>query len=117
MLFWPVTPAVFHENPLPIIGTQFKPGDELPIHFKLTRYVKGSPAAYRKIINDVVINLPPMLGRVHDIGTFDFVSNSTVLPKYLHPGRYYIEFCFVYKVNPLREEIVRVNTQHFWVVK
>ncbi len=115
--FWPVTPVIFHQNPIPILGHAFRPGDVVPAHFDFTRYTYGAPVTYRKLVNEVIVYLPPVMGRVKEPGNYDFISYSTVIPKNMPPGEAYIEYCHSYPINFMRDEEVIVRSQKFKVVK
>ena len=115
MMFAPVQILEVKNNPMPLTKDILKRGESIP--FVLDYCRPEGMNAYTvtpQIINGVVITLESF-NSVLEPGCHKVISNTTRIPEELTPGKYHVHFIVEYRVNALRTEVLRYETQIFTV--
>lgn len=114
-LTWPFNPIDFHTDKLHLSKGIFQQGEVIPISFKFDKYVDGQVLVHRKFKNEIVFPLSEIkLSR--NKGKYEFVSYLTKVPDQLPPGKYILEYSFIYDINPLRTVTKTISTEEFTVI-
>ena len=115
-LIYPYKPAVYNNLPQKVDKTSYKAGDQLFLEIDFCRYSPIVPEIRRSFVNGVVYNLHSTVSPTDDIGCFIRNVGITV-PSTLNPGTYHINTNFRYRVNPIREIEIIVESEHFEVTR
>lgn len=109
----PVSVVRFTDGPnLNLVnGLVYRRGDVLAYRTRGELYVSGIPAEQTRLLMDGVVTiLPPVSFVSGQIGPFDTINSSVVVPMSVRPGFYRLQITNVYTINPLRTEtIVRTS--------
>jgi hypothetical protein len=106
----------FDSDKIELLQTIVKPGEVMPMKYPFTKYVNIFPTIHRRIVNEVVYQLPTMQGSVGK-GRMDKWVYSLVIPSHLPTGRYKIIIDFVFRVNFTRDYTITISSDYFLVMK
>ena len=115
-LVWPVTPIVYHKNPIPVLNANksVNAGELLLVDLDFTKYVSVPSRTSRLLKNGLIYNLPDILVQ-RAPGRYHFTSAMTTIPDELPSGIYTLEYVFSYDVNPLKTVTYTISTEAFSV--
>lgn len=118
LLFWklyPYDPLVINERPMKVLTKEIKKGELLKYEVNYCKNTELRVTIKRKFQDGLLYVLPdtettnPMGCRIQTI--------ALEVPNTLSAGDYVLLSEFVYKVNPIREVVVRTHTQKFTVIE
>jgi hypothetical protein len=113
---WPMKVVVFDSDKIELGMNIIKAGAVMPMKYPFTKYANIFPTIHRRIVNEVVYQLPTMQGSTGP-GRMDRWVYSTVIPAHLPPGKYKIIIDFVFNLNFLRDYTVTISSDYFFVVR
>lgn len=114
-LLYPYKPLVINQRPLPVLEKTIKKGDLLRYTFDYCKYTDESPRINKKFSDGIEFALPeysvsnPSGCRVQTI--------TTQVPHTLPDGEYILVATYTYKVNPIRDVIIKTHTEKFTVTE
>jgi hypothetical protein len=116
LLFYPFKLSEFKNNKIEISPSKVRIGECLRISYTFDKYTKVMPIIHRKIVNNSIHQLSPLIGTAQP-GMNIKVKRLIEIPNYLQPGTYYLEFIFTYELNLFRTEAIILKSDMFEIVK
>lgn len=106
--FWPYEPLRVDYAKI----IYFKNGDRLAYELSGEKFSALPAEVTRQFVDGITVSLPAVSGNI-DVGKFKqpFATPIPMIP----PGKYYMKWTAVYKVNPIREVSVTTRTPCFEV--
>ena len=117
VVFWlayPYRTIAFANSPFPVEPEIYRANDYLKIHVEYERYTDVPSIAVVRFTDGITFTMLPMTFQKPK-GSGKELSMSIRVPPTLPPGKYYLDICFSYRVNPIREIVVVAQTQQFEV--
>ena len=114
LLFFPFKTIEFKNQPFPVIGKDFRPGNVVPFTVSYCRYRTG----YSFTIAGMSDGIVETLGTRSSIsvpGCHTMVSNSWKIPLNTPPGKYRLVFVSEFHIDSIRVIDVASETQEFIV--
>jgi hypothetical protein len=116
-LLFPYKLVTFDRETYPIMNENktVKQGGLLTYHADYCKYTTLAPKIYRTY-EDGLVFVVPEVATSRESGCHE-IDVNIIVPRSLPVGVYKLQTIYVYKVNPVREVSLTVNTDKFTVVK
>jgi hypothetical protein len=117
LLFYPFKVIDYYNQPFPVTRSSkaYAPGEVVEVMINYCRYIDTPALVNKRLIDHVDIPLPSHTG-TFGMGCHEIISANTVIPEYVPPGQYYIDYTVEFKINALRTVTVETRTEPFYVV-
>lgn len=113
---WPYTPIKFNKLPLPVSTKTVKRGEVLRYETDFCKYSRTIPSVQKIFVDSITYNIVSPFVSSKQVGCADLDIGLEV-PKALPVGNYHLQIIYNYKVNPIREITVVVESETFDVVQ
>ena len=112
--WWPMN-IIDLQNPFPVLNSPVKLGEAVNYRTIGTKHVDIVAEISRILVGPSTYTYPVIPG-AHGKGNYNEISDSTVIPDHMPPGRYRIDFALVYPINHFRKVRVNYETEWFEVI-
>lgn len=115
-MLYPYKPLVVNNTPLPILDKELHRHDNIIYELDYCKQMDLPVSVRRKLVDGLVFAVADVTTGINDVGCR--VQNFAIeVPHSLPTGEYIMTIEYVYKVNPIREVIVRTHTEKFTIVE
>lgn len=116
--FWALWPdkVIEFKGPVVVNKKEYKPGDQIIYTISYCKYKNLPGTVYRSLVNSTRTSYTEITNNMAVGCRTTKVADLTV-PDYNDDGVYHLEATVVYKVNPLRDEIVSWKSEEFIIKK
>ena len=101
-------------SPAKTLTSTVNAGETLQYEIDYCIYVNSPVIITRRIINDMVITLPS-IETVSKVGCGNDIVGTTVIPKTIPNGTYYMEITATHYINMFRKKTVSWDTEPFYI--
>ena len=113
-LIYPYKPLEVKE-PIEIINHTIQSGDNVLYEIEYCKNMDIPVTIRRRFVDGLVYHIPEFTTQMNDMGCREQIIAIEV-PKKLPPGEYKLYTEFVYHVNPIRDVVVKVDSENFIVL-
>jgi hypothetical protein len=111
-LFYPYRIITFEGNPK-IINPVVKAGTIVKYNISYCKYMNLGATVTTAFVNDLIYTIPPT--ETNNLIGCHTKTFSTLIPKELPEGTYFIQKLYRYKINPIRDIDIKTKTETFQV--
>lgn len=114
LLFAPYKIIEFKYNPIKVDQkTPIYAGDFVPVHWQFKKYTDTPAQVFVTLVNGRQIILDEVWSAKLP-GEYDYIGSQFQIPRnFISPGWWHVKIQFRYRINPLREEVININTEKF----
>jgi hypothetical protein len=114
-LLYPYKPIEFKNTPFPVFNSPIHRGEQLVLVVNYNKRTNLPAEVASQFMNDVVVSVPSVIRNLPS-GSHVTKVVDVAVPFCLTSDKYFLRQTLTYKVNPIREIVVVVDSQPFEVL-
>ncbi len=112
---YPYKTTEFYNVPFPVDKAIYHAGDSIVLCMDYERFTKVRATVIYRFTDGITFTMKPFEVQKKPGKFRGQVIPPIVIPEVLPKGRYYLDICYTYEVNPIRDIVVNARTQEFEV--
>jgi hypothetical protein len=114
-MLYPYKTTEFYNSPFAVDKRIYTANDSIRIYMAYERFTKIKSTVIYRFTDGITFTMLPIMVQKTPGKFKGWVIPPIVVPSVLPAGKYYLDICYTYEVNPIRDVVVNARTQEFEV--